>query len=280
MENYDKIKILLDCLLDAIIFETYLWNHFILLMGYLIKYSKFSKNIISYLKYVKEMNDYITPILKSKEREKPKELFKENETNFFQTKAYIYYFGFKGIEKQDLQKAIEYFNKALNYNNNNNIFIPKEVKFFKYKIKQLLNNRKLISNNELIKAKKELYEFNSKNLLKNEIMGYYLLAKDYFEGITKKKDEFLAFKLYESAQNILCSNIIDCFLKHEIKQFLKNHEDKYEFKFKDEICCICIDEKVDKLLVPCKHNFCSFCAKLLENGKKCPICRGTILIII
>ena len=50
-----------------------------------------------------------------------------------------------------------------------------------------MNSRKLISNNELIKAKKELYEFNLKNLLKTEIMSYYLLAKDYFEGITKKK---------------------------------------------------------------------------------------------
>ena len=280
MENYDKIIILLDCLLDSIIFEKLLLNNFILLMGYLIKYSKFSKNITSkYLIYVKEINDYITPILKKKEREKPKESFKEDETNFFQTKAYIYYFGFKGIEGQNFQKAIEYFKKALNYDNNNK-FIPKEIEFFKYKIKQSLNSRKLISNDELIKAKKELYEFNSKNLVKDEIMDYYLLAKDYFEGITKKKDEFIAFKIYESAQNILCLNTIDCFLKHEITQFLKNHEDNYEFKFKDEICCICYDEKVDKLLIPCKHNFCSFCTKKLENDSKCPICRGTILTII
>ena len=186
MENYDTIIILLDCLLDAIIFEKLQWNNFILLLGYLIKYSKFSKNIISYLKYVKEINDYITPILKKKERQKPIESFTEDEINFFQTKAYIYYFGFKGIEEQNFQKATEYFNKALDYNNNN-IFLPKENKFFKYKIKQILNSRKLISNNELIKAKKELYEFNLKNLLKTEIMSYYLLAKDYFEGITKKK---------------------------------------------------------------------------------------------
>ena len=277
MENYDKIIILLDCLLDAIIFEKLQWNHFILLLGYLIKYSKFSKKIITYIKYVKEINDYITPILKNKERQK--ESFNENEINFFQTKAYIYYFGFKGIEKQNFQKAIEYFNKALN-NNNNNSFLPKEIKFFKYKIKQMMNSRKLISNDELIKAKKELFEFNSKNILKNEIMGYYLLAKDYFEGITKKKDEFVSFKIYDSVQNLLCSNVIDCFLKHEVKQFFKNHEDKYEYKFKDEICCICYEQKVDKLLLPCKHNFCSICVKHLENGSKCPICRGEILKII
>ena len=279
MENYDKIIILLDCLLDAIIFEKLLLNSFILLMGYLNKYSKFSKNIISYLKYVKDINDYITPILKNKDRQRVKEPFKENEINFFQTKAYIYFFGFKGIEEQNFKKAIEYFKKALDHNDNNK-FLPKEIKFFEYKIKHILNSRKLVSNDELSKAKKELYEYNSKNLLKNEIMGYYLLGKDYFEGITKKKDGFISFKIYESGQNILCSNTIECFLKHEIKQFLKNHEDKYQFKFKDELCCICYDEKVNKLLLPCKHNFCSFCTKKLENNSKCPICRGEILTII
>ena len=43
MENYDKIIFLLDCMLDCIIFENLLFDEFILLMGYLIKYSKYSK---------------------------------------------------------------------------------------------------------------------------------------------------------------------------------------------------------------------------------------------
>jgi RNA recognition motif-containing protein len=47
MNNYDKAEILLDCLLDYIVFKKMMLSQFILLMGYLIKYSKFSKKIIS-----------------------------------------------------------------------------------------------------------------------------------------------------------------------------------------------------------------------------------------
>ena len=56
----------------------------------------------------------------------------------------------------------------------------------------MLNSLKLISNDELIKAKKELYVSISENFSNEEITeitDYYFLAKDNFEGITKKKDE-------------------------------------------------------------------------------------------
>ena len=143
-----------------------------------------------------------------------------------------------------------------------------------------MNSCNLISNDELIQAKKELYRFFSENFSKKEITDYYLLAKDYFEGITIKKDEYIAFKIYESTQNVYCKNIIDCLIKYEIKQFLKSHEDKCEFKLKDEICCICYEEKVDKLFIPCKHCFCSVCSNELEKNSKCPVCRREILKII
>ena len=189
MENYDKIIFLLDCMLDCIIFENLLFDEFILLMGYLIKYSKFSKNIISkYLIYVKEINDYITPILKKKERQKLKEPIQEDEYCIFITKAYIYYFRFKGIEEQNTHKAVEYFNKDFDYNIN----ITRNFQFFKYELIQLMKSYKLISNDELIKAKKEIYGPISENFSNEaitEITDYYFLAKDYFEGITKKKDE-------------------------------------------------------------------------------------------
>ena len=101
-----------------------------------------------------------------------------------------------------------------------------------------MNSYKLISNDELIKAKKEIYGSISENFSNEaitEITDYYFLAKDYFEGITKKKDEFIAFKIYESAQNEVCISIVGCLIKHEIKQLLKSHEGKYEVKLKDEI---------------------------------------------
>ena len=279
MENFDKITILLDCLLDAIIFDKIMINEFILLMGYLIKYSKFSKKIISkYLIYVKEINDYITPIIKKNERQNFKESINEDEIYIFLDKAVIYYFGFKGIEEQNFQKAVKYFNIILD--NSDDITLRKNIEFFKFEIILLKNSRKLISNNELIKEKKKLYSFFSENFSKKEIIDYYLLAKDYFEGINNKKDEYIAFKFYESSQKIYFEHIVGCLIKHEIEQFLKSHEDKYEFKLKDEICCICYEEKVNKLFIPCKHCFCSLCANELEKKLKCPVCRRKILLVI
>ena len=72
---------------------------------------------------------------------------------------------------------------------------------------------------------------------------------------------------------------MDCLVKSKIKKFLKIHENKIENKFKDEICCICYDKKVNKLFIPCKHNFCSYCVDKLEKDSKCPVCRSEVLCI-
>ena len=68
---------------------------------------------------------------------------------------------------------------------------------------------------------------------------------------------------------------------YEVKLFLKTHEYKFENHFKDETCCVCYEKKVNKIFIPCKHNFCSFCAdKLEKESKKCPVCRSEILFVI
>ena len=276
--DYNKASALLDYLLDEIVFENLSLRKFILLMGFLVKYSNFSEKIIEkYLIYVKEINDDINSILKRKEKENEQIL--EDEDYFFDIKAYIYYFGFKGIEEQNLQKAIENLDKAFNTTNKNHT--KKSDLFFKYNIKVLMNDLKLISNDELIKEKKELHEFFIKNLnIKYEITDCYLLGEDYYEGFTKKKDELDAYLIYKSAQNIICKDIIDKFYKNKMKKFLETHQEKIENKIKDETCCICYDKKVDKTFIPCKHNFCSVCVDKLEKDSRCPVCRGDILCVI
>ena len=70
MQNYDIASTILDYHLDEIVFEKLSLTFFILLMGYLIKYSNFPEKIISkYLIYVKEINDYTSSILIKKEKE-------------------------------------------------------------------------------------------------------------------------------------------------------------------------------------------------------------------
>jgi len=47
---------------------------------------------------------------------------------------------------------------------------------------------------------------------------------------------------------------------------------------KDDCCKICMDRKVDTILIPCGHAFCSLCAFMAKDDPKkgCHVCRGKI----
>ena len=278
MEDYDKVEIILEYLLDEIVFENIILKQFTLLMGLLIKYSKFPEKIINkYLIYLKEINDYITSVVERKEKENEK--FEEDEDYLYGIKAYIYYFGFKDIENQNLEKSIEYIDKGSKITKK--YYIQKHNEFFKYLAKKELNQKNLLSNEELIQAKKNLIEFFEKNLfLKYQTIDCYLIGEDNLKGITKKKDEFIAFKIYKYGQNIFCKTVLDCFVKSKIKKFLKNNECNIVNQIKDETCSICYDKKVDKMFVPCRHFMCSSCIDKLEKDSNCPFCRSVILYIV
>ena len=61
----------------------------------------------------------------------------------------------------------------------------KLLKFFKYNVKELMYDNKLITYDELIKTKKDLIEYFYKNLnLKYLLIDCYIIGKDFLEGIT------------------------------------------------------------------------------------------------
>ena len=275
MQDYNKASTILNYLLDEIVFEKLSFSYFSLLTGFLIKYSKFPEKIISnYLIYVKEVNDFISATLTKIEKEN--QVFKDQEY-YYAIKAYIYYFGFKGIEEQNFLKAIELLDKSNSITNK--IYVQKNNEFFKYIIKKSMPS---VSSDELKKAKKELIEFYYKNLnLKYQIVDRYIIGEDFFEGITRKKDDFCGLLIFNSTEKIFCSNVLDCFSKGLIKKFVKDYDGKAENKYKDDTCCICYTNKVSKIFIPCKHNFCDFCAdKLEKESNKCPVCRTEYLCIL
>ena len=189
------------------------------------------------------------------------------------------YFGFKDIEEQNLSKAIEYLNKRINITQK--MYHKKFCAYYKYNMKKLMFGNKLISNDELIKEKRELIEFFYPNLnLKYQTIDNYVIGEDFYEGITTQKDVSSALILFQSGQNIFCMTIIDCLTKSKMKKFLKFHEKEMENKFKEEICCICYTNKPNKIFIPCKHNFCDFCAEKLEKESKCTVCRGKVLVVV
>ena len=223
INDYNLISILLNYLLENIVFENLCKMQFTLFMGLLIENSKFSDKIIpNYLIYIKEINDYVNSFLNKKEinkkngKENPIE--EESEEYLLILKGYIYYFGFEGIEKQNLQKAVEYLEKGINMTKE--LHTKKTNEFIKYNIFLLMNKLKLISNEELFNKKKKLIEFFSKNLnLKYQTTDCYIIGEDYFEGIIKHKDEYVGLMIYKYGQNILCKTIYDCQLKSKIKKF-------------------------------------------------------------
>ena len=278
MQDYTKASNILDYILDEVVFEKLSLGSFVLSMGFLIKYSKFPEKIISkYLIYVKEIDDYITSTIIKKEKEN---FELKDEEYYYAIKSYIYLFGFKDIEEQNLFKAIEYLDKGIGITKK--FYVKKNFEFIKYKVKELLYSKKEISYDEFIQAKKYLIELYYKELkLKDQIFDCYVIGEDFYEGITRKKDEYIALLIYNSTKNVFCRGIIDCFVKKDIKKFLKNNEGKIEKKFNDEICCICFTNKVNKVFIPCKHNFCDFCAdKLEQNSNKCPVCRTQYFCIV
>ena len=278
MEDYNKASMILDYLLDEIVFENIANKPFILLMGFLIKYSKFPDKIISkYIIYVKEINDYVSSTIQKKEENKIK--FLEEDEYLYVIKGYIHIFGFKDIEEQNLGKVIEYLDKGSNVTQK--IYIKKNNEYIKYRIINLMHELNLLSNDEFNKCRKDIIKFFSNNLkLKNEINDCYIIGDDYFKGITKKIDKANTFYIYKSSLDIFCKSMSECKTKSDIRKFLKNHENINENKLKDEICCICYTNKVNKIFIPCKHNFCDFCVNKLEKGAKCPICRSEILCVI
>ena len=116
--------------------------------------------------------------------------------------------------------------------------------------------------------------------LKYELIDCYVLGKDFYEGITRKKDEFITISIYKSAQNLFCKAIIDWKVQSEIKKFIKENENKIPKRNTDDICCVCYENKVSKLFIPCGHFFCSFCTGIIEKDKKCPFCRTEVMYII
>ena len=269
MKNNDTAFILLDYILDEIVFEKICLKEFIMLLGFLIKYDKSYEIIFSkYFDYIKEINEYVDSYLIKKVVKKKK------EENHFIIKAYIYYFGFENNEKKSLQKAVEYLDKAININTDINIL--KSVKFIQYNIKSLMNILNLYQNKVLQKEKKDLCKlFSTKYNLSNKVIDCFILGQDYFEGITKNKDKLFGSYIYDYAQNLFSQSILDCLYKNKILKFLaeQKYNTKIENSVKDEICGICYLNKVNQAVIPCKHYFCSECIKLLVNDPRCPICR-------
>ena len=281
LNDYNKTVIVLNSLVDEVACECLSITQFILFVGILIKQSKFADKIIAnYLKYVKEINEYISYLLQPENYDFMKENFKHDIDLVWRIKGFIYYFGFKNIEVQSMEKAIEHFEKSSSLSERN--FLKKENEYFIYRAKQILNKAKKISDQEIHEAKVKLGKvcFDNKFNTKYNLFDCFILGKIYWEGIGVKRDESIALMIFrKTIAKKLCNGIIDAKIKSQIKDFLKSHDHDIVLQYKEKVCSICYDKPPNTVICPCKHSFCSTCVEKFEENAKCPICRGEILCI-
>ena len=157
--------------------------------------------------------------------------------------------------------------------------IKKETKKLKQDMTEQFTKKIFLSVNDFSPREKESIESLDKEILDNKKI--YDASSAFLKVCMEQKEIMrLIYSFNPLFQNSTAFiELIDLLKYPEYKEYqkLKGYGSKFGIKYR----VLSSDmEKVDKLLIPCKHNFCSFCTKKLENDSKCPICRGKILTII
>ena len=60
---------------------------------------------------------------------------------------------------------------------------------------------------------------------------------------------------------------------------IQNIKDSEGYGEDNSLCPICFEKKRNILCLPCKHLFCDNCMNQIMDKRKCPICRGGIIMI-
>ena len=215
----------------------------------------------------------------------------------------LYYYGVEDIINIDLGKSLSKF--QISYDNGES----KSYKRFCYsyisKIKEKLNkkNPEYITGEENEKSKRLLFDLYNSSIEKDYIdilspSFYYFLSRLYekkWGNSGNELMEYICLKRASKNDNDRSTpgygTIICYYRKYKSKINLKKKGNLYILKLKEimqkndsegygednSICPICIENKRNIMVLPCKHLFCSVCINKIMELSKCPICRQLIL---
>ncbi len=215
--------------------------------------------------------------------------------------AFIYYTGIEGIVSVDLDESLALFKKAFKLGTTKNYC--RFAYSFIFKIRRKLFKENKITKEKYEKTQKKLFRLYKNNFEEDDYATessssfLYYLAVMYYKGIGVKSDLINAYVFYEKATKITaktlgCGSVVAYYRKYKSDLMLKTNKDfenimnsLNKLKITDDegygednsLCCVCFVEKRDKVLIPCRHSFCSKCIEYIQKEKlKCPICRGKI----
>ena len=210
----------------------------------------------------------------------------------------LFYYGIENLLDIDLKKSL----MKLQISFDNNDIKPYKRFCYSYisRIKQKLYeiDDKLISNLENENSKKILFDLYYSSLEKQRIKYlsssfFYYLSKLYKKKWGNPGDEIMEKICLKKASEVKGNipgrgTILTYYRKYKSSIIINKNWEKFMFEItinKDSegygddnsICPICIDNKRNIILLPCKHLLCELCTKKIMETDICPICRRIIL---
>ena len=274
------------------------WNLELLMKKNYIEYTKSFVNILL-------ENTCLTK--KDEEIEAKKKLIrsiyirKDYFSEFHLSCGVLYFYGIENILKNDLSKSLIKF--QISFDNSDS----KSYKRFCYsyisKIKQKLCNidNKLVTKEENEESKKLLFNLYNTSIDKEylKILSssfFYYLSRLYEKKWGNPGNDVMEYICLERASKSSIhmpgsGTIISYYRKKKSKNILETKEKYYHsildsisandsegYGDDNSICPICMENKRNIIILPCKHLFCNNCTQLIMKEKEiCPICRGLIL---
>ena len=307
----DNIILLFNLIINDICTDSiYSYFEYFFLRKLCIKYwnlkSLINDNFLDYTK------DFIKVILdnacsfENKEEIKSK---KEKILNiYFRTDFYseyhltcgiLYYYGIENIVNVDLIKSLSKF--QISFDNSDSKSYQRFCYSYISRIKQkLYDNNKLITFEENNKSQHKLFDLYYSSIDKYYLdylssSFYYYLSRLYLKSWGTPQNEIMEYICLERASSYINKSpgngtIICYYRKYKSNVELEKKKKLYLNNFKEmfksdsegygddgSICPICMENKRNIMLLPCKHLFCKTCTDQILKKGNCPICRGLII---
>ena len=239
------------------------------------------------------------------------EYFQRNEfySELNLVSGFLLYYGIDKVIEKDYIKSLDKFKIA--YKNTHNKSYKRFCYNYIYKVRKKLNEKEiinpknktlLVSNNKLNKTKLKLFKLHKSCIEEENISDlsssfFYSISKLFSKKIGNNGDPLFEFICLERAiewdiDNLIQGSILCYYKRHKAKKLLdndtkykqvlqgiKNIKDSEGYGEDNSLCPICFERKRNIICLPCKHLYCDNCINPIMDKRKCPICRGGIIMV-